>query len=77
MSGESVQALMDVLPQTKITSLTLPNNMSGESVQALMQVLPEINITSLALPNNMSSKSVTSIRGCIRGCIASNTRLHH
>ena len=46
--------LVRVLPQTKITSLTLPNNMSSESVQALIQVLPETKIRNIIMPTEES-----------------------
>ena len=46
----NMRALMDVLPRTNITSLTLPNNISSARVLALMQVLPETKIRNIRIP---------------------------
>ena len=53
--------VIGILPQTNITSVTLPDSMSDGNMQALMDVLPQTNITSLTLPNNISSESVQAL----------------
>ena len=53
--------VIGILPQTNITSFTLPDSMSDKNMRELVRVLPQTKITSLTLPNNMSSESVQAL----------------